>query len=140
MRKDSSNEELKKQVDANLKELDTFLKERALYEFEIVNTMRDYETKLFKVKLDESLNSKLEELKKLYHDRKDNITKMKLISEPLDENSSRFDAYDGVIFSLENADKFIDYQKSLQTIDDQILDLQNLLNDKLFDQKAEENI
>ena len=66
MRKDSSNEELKKQVDANLKELDTFLKERALYEFEIVNTMRDYETKLFKVKLDESLNSKLEELKKLY--------------------------------------------------------------------------
>ena len=31
LRKDSSNEELKKQVDANLKELDTFLKERALY-------------------------------------------------------------------------------------------------------------
>ena len=65
LRKDSSNEELKKQVDANLKELDTFLKERALYEFEIVNTMRDYETKLFKVKLDESLNSKLEVLKKM---------------------------------------------------------------------------
>lgn len=140
LRKDSSNEELKKQVDANLKELDTFLKERALYEFEIVNTMRDYESELFKFKLDESLNSKLEELKKLYHDRKDIITKMKLISEPLDENSSRFDPYDGVTFSLENADKFIDYQKSLQAIDDQILDLQNLLNDKLFDQKAEENI
>ena len=65
LRKDSSNEELKKQVDANLKELDTFLKERALYEFEIVNTMRDYETKLSKFKLGESLNSKLEELKKL---------------------------------------------------------------------------
>ena len=79
LRKDSSNEELKKQVDANLKELDTFLKERALYEFEIVNTMRDYETKLSKFKLGESLNSKLEELKKLYHDRKDIITKMKLI-------------------------------------------------------------
>ena len=140
LRKDSSNEELKKQVDANLKELDTFLKERALYEFEIVSTMRDYETKLSKFKLGESLNSKLEELKKLYHDRKDIITKMKLISEPLDENSSRFDPYDGVTFSLENADKFIDYQKSLQVIDDQILDLQNLLNDKLFDQKAEENI
>ena len=102
--------------------------------------MRDYETKLSKFKLGESLNSKLEELKKLYHDRKDIITKMKLISEPLDENSSRFDPYDGVTFSLENADKFIDYQKSLQAIDDQILDLQNLLNDKLFDQKAEENI
>ena len=48
---DSTNEELKKQVQNNLKELDTFLKERALYELEIVSTMKDFEQRFMKIKL-----------------------------------------------------------------------------------------
>lgn len=140
LRKDSSNEELKKQVESNLRELDTYLKERALYEFEITSTMQDYEAKLAKFKFAESLNSELAKLKKLYHDRKDIISKIKLIAKPLDGDNSRFNPYDDIIFSLDNADELMKYQKSLKAIDDQVLNLQNTLNEHLFDEKAEENI
>ena len=137
---DSTNEELKKQVQNNLKELDTFLKERALYELEIVSTMKDFEQRFMKIKLSNLPEDDSNKLKELYHDRENIIFQMKQLSESSDSNSFTFDPYDEAVFSLESADEYINYRKQLKTVDDQILNLQTNLNNLLFDKNKVETI
>ena len=137
---DSTNEELKKQVQNNLKELDTFLKERALYELEIVSTMKDFEQRFMKIKLSNLPEDDSNKLKELYHDSENIIFQMKQLSESSDSNSFTFDPYDEAVFSLESADEYINYRKQLKTVDDQILNLQTNLNNLLFDKNKVETI
>lgn len=133
---DLGNKELKEAENKAWAEIESYLQKRVLVQAEIESAINNYKMKVLSVRKDVNADKDIAELKNLYKERNDIISRL----EQMATNSlsqGNFDPYDDLSFSFSDVDKVLEAQKELKQIDDKILNLQVYLNTVLFDTQNE---